>query len=81
MEIWIGKWRLTMHAKKCNQMIFKNNSKKNINKNHSFKLYNETIPACETLKFLVITFDLGVTFKEQVKKKGNKSFEYHKNII
>ena len=81
LEIWLGKWRLTMHAKKCNQMIFKNNSKKNINKNHSFKLYNETIPACETLKFLVITFDLGVTFKEQVKKKGNKSFEYHKNII
>ena len=66
LEIWLGKWRLTMHAKKCNQMIFNNNSNKNINKNHSFKLYNETIPACETLKFLGITFDLGLTFKEHV---------------
>jgi hypothetical protein len=67
MQAWLSKWRLTMHPKKCNQMLFNINSNKQLNKKHSFKLHNETIPSCESLKFLGITFDLGLNFLEHVK--------------
>jgi hypothetical protein len=44
-----------MHPKKCNFMVFNNNSDKTIGNNLKFKLYNDFIPNCEYLKFLGIT--------------------------
>ena len=45
MENWLNKWRLSMHPKKCNQMIFNPNSNKKINKSLPQKLFGETIPS------------------------------------
>ena len=67
MEAWLINWRLTMHPKKCNQMVFNINSNKKINIDYQFKLFNERIPSCETLKFLGITFYLGLNFTEHIR--------------
>jgi len=56
-----------MHPTKCNFMTFNNNSNKNLNEQFKHKLYNEKIPACYFLKFLGITFDLGLTFNNHTK--------------
>jgi hypothetical protein len=67
LEHWLNNWRLTMHPTKCNFMTFNNNSNKNLNEQFKHKLYNEKIPACYFLKFLGITFDLGLTFNNHTK--------------
>ena len=72
METWLKKWRLTMHPKKCNQMVFNVNSNKKLNHEQKFKLFGDTIPACDSLKFLGITFDLGLNFNEHIKNIKKK---------
>ncbi len=72
MENWLNKWRLSMHPKKCNQMIFNVNSNKKINKSLPQKLFGETIPSCESLKFLGLTFDLVLNSNEHVKQTKKK---------
>jgi hypothetical protein len=67
LENWLDNWRLTMHPTKCNFMTFNNNSNKSLNEKFNHKLYNERIPACNSLKFLWITFDLGLTFNNHTK--------------
>ena len=56
-----------MHPTKCNFMTFNNNTNKNSNEQFKHKLYNEKIPVCNLLKFLGITFDLGLTFNNHTK--------------
>ncbi len=55
-------------------MVFNNNSDKTIGNNLKFKLYNDFIPNCEYLKFLGITFDIGLVFNHHIKdiKKMHK---------
>ena len=80
METWLKKWRLTMHPKKCNQ-YFNVNSNKKLNHKQKFKLFGDITPACDSLKFLGITFDLGLNFNEHIKnilKKIHKQIEYNK---
>jgi len=67
LENWLDNWRLTMHPTKCNFMTFNNNSNKSLNEKFNHKLYNERIPACNSLKFLGITFDLGLKFNNHTK--------------
>ena len=55
-----------MHPKKCNFMVFNNNSDKSIGKNLKFKLYDDFIPNCESIKFLGITFDIGLVFNNHI---------------
>ena len=55
-------------------------SPKKINTQQKFKLFGEHIPSCDSLKFLGITFDLSLSFKdhiEDIRKKCN----YRLNII
>ena len=49
-------------------MVFNAGSKKVVNKNFNFKLNNDLIPTCESIKFLVLTFDIGLNFNEHVKE-------------
>jgi hypothetical protein len=49
-----------MHSKKCNFMVFNKNSAKTMGRNLKFKLYDDFIPSCEFIKFLGITFDIGL---------------------
>ena len=55
-----------MHPKKCNFMVFNNNSDKSIGNSFKFKLFEDFIPSCESIKFLGITFDIGLTFKNHI---------------
>jgi hypothetical protein len=72
LENWLHRWRLEMHPKKCNQMVFNVNSNRNINRNFPFKLFGDLIPSCVTLKFLGITFDIGLNFIEHIKEIKKK---------
>jgi hypothetical protein len=72
LELWLNKWRLSMQSRKCNFMVFNNNSDKSIGKNLKFKLYDEFIPNCEHLKFLGITFDIGLVFNYHIKEIKKK---------
>jgi hypothetical protein len=56
-----------MHPKKCNQMVFNSSSSKILNKSFHFELF-KIIPPCESLKFLGITFDLGLSFNQHIKE-------------
>ena len=69
-----------MHPKKCNQMIFNINSNRKINEAYTHRLFSETIPSCENLKFLGVTFDLGLTFNSHVQEIKKKSMN-RLNII
>jgi hypothetical protein len=55
-----------MHPKECNFMVFNNNSDKSIGKNIKFKLYDDFIPNCDSIKFLGITFDIGLVFSNHI---------------
>jgi hypothetical protein len=68
MELWLSKWRLTMHPKKCNQMVFNSSGSKILNNSFHFELFKERIPPCESLKFLGITFDLSLSFNQHIKE-------------
>ena len=67
LEKWLNEWKLQMHPKKCNSIVFNAGSRKSLNKNFNFKLNSEFIPTCETIKFLGLTFDIGLNFNEHVK--------------
>lgn len=77
VENWFNKWRLKTAGKKCSFTIY---SKGNIPKelsNGEFKLiiFNEEIPINNTPKYLGITFDRSLSFKQHVeivREKGLK---------
>lgn len=66
LENWLNLWRLNIQSKKCNYMVFNKNNNRKFNEDFTIEMYNETIPACENFKFLGITFDQGLTFREHV---------------
>lgn len=68
LENWLLKWRMKMQSKKCNSIIFNVNSDKSINEMIKGNLFNEVIPACEMIRFLGITFDIGLTFGKHVEE-------------
>ena len=53
-------------------MVFNANSNKALNTSFHFELFKERIPPCESLKFLGITFDLGLSFNEHIKDVKKK---------
>ena len=67
LKIWLKKWKLQMHPKKCNSIVFNKSSDKSMNNKFKFKLNNDYIPSCNSIKFLGLTFDLGLTFTNHVK--------------
>lgn len=74
LEQWLINWRMTIQSKKCNFMVFNKGSNSHLNDKLNLKLFNEQIPACKNFKFLGITFDIGLNFKDhlsQLKKKCN----------
>ncbi len=63
LENWVSLWRLTMSTNKCNFIIFtKTNNKKNLTL--KLKFFDEYIPQSYSTKFLGITLDSNLTFKE-----------------
>ena len=72
LEKWLHQWKLQMHPKKCNFMIFNATGKKSINENLKFKLNNDYIPSCNSIKFLGLTFDVGLNFNDHVKEIKKK---------
>ena len=49
LEIWLKKWKLQMHPKKCNSMVFNKSSDKSMNNKFKFKLNNDYIPSCNSI--------------------------------
>ena len=56
-----------MHGKKCNKIIFNNNSSNIINNEIAITLFKESIPSCKSLKFLGLTLDIGLNFSDHIK--------------
>ena len=63
LENWLHAWRLTINPKKCQFIVF---TKGLQTQNVEFKLFNETIPETDQIKFLGIIFDNKMTFKRCV---------------
>jgi hypothetical protein len=72
LEKWLKEWKLQMHPKKCNSMLFNVGSKKSINKKLKFKLNNDFIPSWDSIKFLGLTSDIGLNFNDHVKELKKK---------
>ena len=84
LEKWLHQWKLQMHPKKCNFMIFNDTGKKSTNENLKFKLNNDYIPSCNSIKFLGLTFDVGLNFNDhvkEIKKKVQQQTKCNKNSI
>lgn len=62
LEDWLNSWRLNMAANKCNVIRFE--KRKQSNNEFKFKLYGNEIPHTNTIKFLGITFDKSLSFKD-----------------
>jgi len=72
LQIWLNEWHMQIHPKKCNSMVFSKNSDKTINQKLKFKINNEYIPPSESIKFLGLTFDMGLTFNNHIKETKKK---------
>jgi len=66
LEIWLIKWKMKMAGHKCNFIIFAKNKKANPELN--LKLFGETIPKVESVKFLGLVFDSHLSFHNQVEE-------------
>ncbi len=73
LERWLNKWRLSMSAPKCNYIIF--NQSNNTHEEIDIKLYNESIPLVSTIKFLGVTFDSRLSFKDHLIEVSKKCHE------
>jgi hypothetical protein len=66
LENWLFLWRLSINSSKCQYIIFGrggNNKKNKIN----IKLFDQSIPKTNEIKFLGITLDSSVCFKKCIK--------------
>ena len=70
IEIWLSNWRLSMSANKCSYIIFSNSNKYEL----GFKLllFNKEIPYEKNPRFLGITFDERLTFKQHIENIKTK---------
>ena len=63
LEAWSKKWRSTLATHKCNYIVF---SKSNKKENFSLILNNDTIPRCNSIKYLGLTLDERLNFNEHI---------------
>ena len=61
-------------------MVFNSSGSKILNNSFHFELFKERIPPSESLKFLGITFDLGLSFNQHI-KEIKKKYINRLNII
>ena len=64
IEKWLKTWRLTMAPQKCNFIVF--TSDRTSETKLDLKLFNSSIKLNEEIKFLGISFDKHLCFKNQV---------------
>ena len=77
LENWLYKWRLTINPKKCQFILF---SKGKHSNNLDLRLFNQSIPETDNIKFLGITFDRTMTFNTHIQDIKTKCYK-RLNII
>ena len=69
---YAAKWRIGLNAKKTNELIFAFR-KPNIINNNKININGQKINTTEQAKFLGITFDKNLTFKQHIKITNNRA--------
>ena len=70
---YAAKWRIGLNANKTNELIFGYRKPKITNSN-KLNINNQEIKITEKAKFLGITFDKNLTFKQHIKITNNKAY-------
>ena len=70
LELWESKWDMEFHPKKCQHISF---SRKRHPAHNAYSLHNIEIPKAEHVKYLGVTLDQKLTWKNHAESIINKS--------
>ncbi|XP_035231623.1 uncharacterized protein LOC118203460 [Stegodyphus dumicola] len=69
---WCQLWRIKINTAKCKIVQFRR-YRRNVTTNTDIKIENDVIPVCSSAKYLGVTLDDRLTFKEHVTNQVNKA--------